>query len=206
MDVDAIQPGRDFRKAIDESVHSCSVLLAMLGQNWLGCTSATGQRRLDDPHDFVRLEIASALMRDIPVVPVLVHGTRMPRAEQLPPDLRELAYRNGVELTHARWRSDVQVLIRALSPFLEAAAPAASAVVSPTAEAPAPAALPTFDAAKLTEVRAELAHYIGPIAEIVVKRAAKRHISLPELCGAVALEIEQPRDRVNFLARVGAKS
>src|SRR5258705_6923889 len=69
--------------------------------------------------NFVRCETASALKRDIPVVPVLVHGARMPRAEQLPEDLAELAYRNGVELTHARWDSDVQVLIKALSPYVE---------------------------------------------------------------------------------------
>ena len=69
--------------------------------------------------DFVRLETASALKRDIPVVPVLVHGARMPRAEQLPKDLAELAFRNGVELTHARWDSDIQVLVKALSPHVE---------------------------------------------------------------------------------------
>ena len=70
--------------------------------------------RLDDPSDIVRLETASALKRDIPVIPVLVHGGQMPRAEQLPEVFTELAYRNGVELTHARWRSDVDLLVKAL--------------------------------------------------------------------------------------------
>jgi hypothetical protein len=69
--------------------------------------------------DFVRLETASAMKRDIPVIPVLVQGASMPRAEQLPPDLTELAYRNGVELTHARWDSDVQVLVKALRPHVD---------------------------------------------------------------------------------------
>jgi hypothetical protein len=69
--------------------------------------------------DFVRLETASALKRDIPVIPVLVHGALMPRADQLPEDLNNLAYRNAVELTHARWESDVQVLIKALNPYVE---------------------------------------------------------------------------------------
>ena len=55
----------------------------------------------------------------LPVVPVLVRGARMPRAEQLPDDLKELAFRNAVELTHARWKSDVQVLVEALKPYLE---------------------------------------------------------------------------------------
>jgi hypothetical protein len=119
MDVAGIEPGRDFRRVIDEHVASCGVLLAMIGKSWIDAKDDSGRRRLDDPMDFVRLETASALKRDIPVVPVLVHGARMPRAEQLPEDLAELAYRNGVEVTHARWDSDVQVLIKALSPYVE---------------------------------------------------------------------------------------
>jgi hypothetical protein len=87
--------------------------------------------------DFVRLETASALKRDIPVVPVLVRGARMPRAEQLPEDLAELAYRNGVELTHARWDSDVQMLIKALSPYVESLQTSAGRVkVAGPAKAP----------------------------------------------------------------------
>jgi hypothetical protein len=118
MDVVAIEPGRDFRKAIEESVHSCSVLLAVIGQQWLESTDDRGRRRLDDQGDYLRLEIASALRRDIPVVPVLVHGARMPRADQLPADLQNIAYRNAVELTHARWKSDLQVLAQALKPYM----------------------------------------------------------------------------------------
>jgi hypothetical protein len=119
MDVTGIEPGRDFRRAIDQHVASCGVLLAMIGRSWVDAKDDSGRRRLDDPMDFVRLETASALKRDIPVIPVLVQGARMPRADQLPPDLAELAYRNGVELTHSRWDSDVQVLIKALSPHVE---------------------------------------------------------------------------------------
>ncbi|HEY4901417.1 MAG TPA: TIR domain-containing protein [Terriglobales bacterium] len=118
MDVAAIEVGRDFRKAIDESVATCGVLLSMIGKNWTEAKNSAGQRRLDDPSDFVRLETASALKRDIPVIPVLVHGARMPSAEELPNDLKELAYRNGVELTHARWNSDVQLLFKALRPHV----------------------------------------------------------------------------------------
>lgn len=118
MDVTGIEPGRDFRRAIDEQVASCGVLLAVIGKSWLAAKDESGRRRLDDPLDFVRIETASALKRDIPVIPVLVHGANMPRAEQLPPDVAELAYRNAVELTHARWDSDVEVLIRALRPHV----------------------------------------------------------------------------------------
>jgi TIR domain len=121
MDVAGIEPGRDFRRVIDQQVASCGVLLAIIGKDWLTVADEKGQRRLDDPIDFVRIETATALKRDIPVVPVLVHGARIPRPEQLPEDLKELAYRNSIELTHARWESDVQVLIKALLPYVDAA-------------------------------------------------------------------------------------
>lgn len=111
MDVAGIRPGIDFRVAIDENIVSCGVLLAIIGPRWLGITDAAGGRRLDDPNDFVALEIASALERNVPVIPVLVHETKMPRADQLPDGLKDLAYRNSVELTHARWNSDCQLLI-----------------------------------------------------------------------------------------------
>jgi hypothetical protein len=119
MDVAAIEPGRDFRKAIDESVAACSILLAVIGQEWLGSKDDAGRRRLENPNDFVRMELASALQRDIPVVPVLVRGAKMPHADQLPDVLKELAYRNAMELTHVRWKSDVQVLIQALRPHMD---------------------------------------------------------------------------------------
>lgn len=124
MDVAGIEPGRDFRRVIDQHVASCGVLLGMIGKSWINASDESGRRRLDDPMDFVRLETASALKRDIPVIPVLIQGAAMPRAEQLPPDLADLAFRNAVELTHARWDSDVQVLIKALRPYVQVNPPA----------------------------------------------------------------------------------
>jgi TIR domain len=119
MDVTAIEPGIDFRKAIERHTASCGVLLALIGPTWLSATGPDGRRRLDNPDDFVRLETASALRRDIPVIPVLVQNALMPHADELPDDLKDLAYRNGVELTHARWDSDVHLLIEALRPHVE---------------------------------------------------------------------------------------
>ena len=119
MDVTGIEPGRDFRKVIEQQVASCGVLLAVIGKSWLSATDAQGRARLDDPYDFVRLETATALTRDIPVIPVLVHGAHMPRPELLPEGLKDLAFRNSVELTHARWSSDVQLLINALLPYVD---------------------------------------------------------------------------------------
>lgn len=124
MDVDTIALGRDFRKVLDESLNQCRLLLAIVGRHWLDCVDAHGRRRLDDPADFVRLEVGTALRRDIPVVPVRVQGASMPGQEQLPDDLKDLAYRNAFEITHERWGSDVQLLAERLRPLLASAAAA----------------------------------------------------------------------------------
>jgi hypothetical protein len=118
MDVDGIAPGMDFRKAIDENVSGCGILLAVIGRTWASLTTSDGHRRLDEPGDFVRLEIATALQRGIAVVPVLVHGAQMPRPDDLPDNLKDLAYRNGVEISHARWNSDVKLLVQALQHYV----------------------------------------------------------------------------------------
>jgi len=114
MDIDHIQPGQDFVKVIEEAVGSCWLLLAVMGKDWLGPAGADGHRRLDDPEDYVRLEIAAALGRDIPVIPVMVQGARMPRSNELPQPIAPLARRQTVELDDARWRDDVWRLIKAL--------------------------------------------------------------------------------------------
>lgn len=210
MDVAAIEPGRDFRKAIDQSVANCSVVLAMIGLDWLQTKDASGGRRLDDPNDFVRIELASALSREIPVAPVLVRGAKMPRVEELPDNLKELAYRNAVELTHARWKSDVQVLIRALQPFMDPSCidgsnnskgPAELKEESPaSARANNSATIASaIDIQTIERIGRELAIYIGPIAEVVVKRAARRCSSAKDLCAMVAQEIEVEANRIQFL-------
>jgi hypothetical protein len=78
MDVDAMKPGLDFVKQLDEQVSKCSVMLAIIGPGWLNARDEKGRRRLDLPRDSVRVELASALKREIPVIPLLVNGTAMP--------------------------------------------------------------------------------------------------------------------------------
>jgi hypothetical protein len=119
FDVSGIKPGQDFRLAIDDQVASCSVLLAVIGKDWLVAADSSGRKRLDDPHDFVRIEISSALKRNIPVIPVLVRGAIMPGSSVLPDDLVNLSYRNAVELSHGRWDSDVQILVDSLRSYIE---------------------------------------------------------------------------------------
>ena len=114
MDVDSIALGRDFRQILQERLGSCDLMLALIGPDWLDIKDASGKRRLENPADFVRQEIAAALRRNIPVTPVLVQGAQMPAPEQLPDDLKDLAYRNAFELSHTRWESDVAEMIKRL--------------------------------------------------------------------------------------------
>ncbi len=118
MDVAGIKPGVDFRKAIEDNVASCGVFLAVIGPTWATIAGPDGKRRLEDPNDFVALEISSALKREVPVIPVLVHDARMPPADLLPDALKSFSYRNSVELSHARWNSDVALLIEALKAYV----------------------------------------------------------------------------------------
>ncbi len=90
MDVDAIEPGLDFVQVVQQAINSCDGFIAVIGRYWLQATDDAGARRLDDPEDLVKLEIATALERGIRVIPVLVQGAQMPRATDLPDDLRGL--------------------------------------------------------------------------------------------------------------------
>jgi formylglycine-generating enzyme required for sulfatase activity len=99
-DVDSIPLGINFRKHLDEQVAKCDVFLAIIGPDWMGCKAGEGKSRLDDPRDFVRIEIESALKRQIPVIPVLVRGATVPDPERLPSSLQELSDRNGIVVRH----------------------------------------------------------------------------------------------------------
>jgi formylglycine-generating enzyme required for sulfatase activity len=117
IDIDLIEPGEDFVQKIEEAVGSCEILLALIGRGWLAGRNEAG-RRLDNPNDFVRLEIVAALARGIHVIPVLMQGARMPRLHDLPDDLLPLSRRNAHELSDLRWNYDVDHLIGALERVL----------------------------------------------------------------------------------------
>ena len=97
-DVDSIPPGVDFRRVLDKAVGQCNLLLAVIGREWLSSQNESGARRLDDPRDFVRIEIEAALRRDIPVIPLLVQGAGMPGENDLPPSLQALVFRNAIPI------------------------------------------------------------------------------------------------------------
>ncbi len=114
MDVDAMKPGFDFVKQLDAQVSQCDALLAVIGPKWLEARDGKGLRRLDSDADYVRIEIAAALKRDIPVIPILVDGAVMPAEQELPDDLKSLARRHGVELRHTRFNVDADAVVAAL--------------------------------------------------------------------------------------------
>jgi len=122
MDVSAIEPGVDFVEAIDRAVGSCAVLLVIIGRRWLDCTDAAGRRRLDDPKDFIRLEVGTALRRNIRVIPVLVQDAAMPGEGDLPDDLKLLARRNAFEINDSHWDSNMAQLEETLGRVLGEAA------------------------------------------------------------------------------------
>jgi hypothetical protein len=107
MDVE-MEPGVDFVELITDVVSSCTVLIAVIGRDWADAAGPDGQPRLFDEADFVRLEVGTAIRNpDVTVIPALVDQAQMPKADQLPDEIRPLARRNALELSDGRWRYDV---------------------------------------------------------------------------------------------------
>ena len=115
FDVEDIQPGLDFVDVLTNSVGGCDALVAVIGKRWMSSANENNLRRLDDPHDFVRIEIEAALERGVRVIPVLVDGAAMPKSKDLPDTLKKLSRKQGIEVSHTRFDSDVERLTRALS-------------------------------------------------------------------------------------------
>lgn len=114
-DVDSIPLGVDFRKYLDEQVAQCDVFLAVIGRKWMKTNGRKGKSRLDEPGDFVRIEVESALKRNIPIIPVLVGGASIPSADRLPASIQELPYRNGIAVrTDPDFHRDMDRLIHSL--------------------------------------------------------------------------------------------
>lgn len=128
FDIDHIAPGQDFVQVLEDSLNQSSVMIVVMGKRWAG-TGKIGARRIDDPGDFVRLEVASGLRRGggLRLIPALIQGAKMPGPTALPDDLKELARRNAVEMSDLRWREDVDRLIASLEGDMAIATPHRSA-------------------------------------------------------------------------------
>jgi hypothetical protein len=153
-DVDSIDLGDDFVEVITSAVGACDVLLALIGDQWLTITDEDGRRRLDNPADFVRLEIEAALERKVRVIPILVDGARMPLAVELPPSVAALARRHALELSPSRFDFDTSRLLKVLDKTLAEARRAhddAASVIAPAVKAPDPSKAEVHEAPEVRE-------------------------------------------------------
>lgn len=117
-DIDSIHPGADFRKHLQDAINQCDVVLAVIGDRWLTIRNSTGTRRLDDPDDYVRIEIETALQRGIPLVPLLIENVAVPPEDALPPAISGLASRQGLVVRRAPdFLQDMERVIEALLPY-----------------------------------------------------------------------------------------
>ena len=114
-DVTGIDYGHDFERVIDQRVAESCAVVVLIGDKWTSVVNADGQRRLDDPDDYVCREIAAALASGVTVVPVLIGDAAMPRREELPARLAELTRRNAMTITDERWDFDVARLAKVLA-------------------------------------------------------------------------------------------
>jgi hypothetical protein len=116
MDIDTIPLGANFRTILKDWVDQCEVLLALIGPGWIEASDPnTKRRRLENPSDFVRIEISEALARKIPVIPVFIDGAPLLDTDLLPGDLRELAERQAEFVEFRTFHADVERLIRKLN-------------------------------------------------------------------------------------------
>ncbi len=118
FDVDTIKPGVDFEQKIKTELDNSGVVLVLIGDQWPGVKDANGKKRLDDPHDFVRIEVETALNKDVAVIPVLLQGVPMPSENDLPEKLSDLSRRNAIKLSDENWYSDLGMLTTILKNVL----------------------------------------------------------------------------------------
>lgn len=114
-DVENIDPGADFTEALERALNSCVVMLVVIGPQWLTISDKNGRRRLDAAGDWTRVEVATALRRNIRVIPVLLENTPMPEEADLPADIAKLAQRQALEVSDKRWGADTDKLMEALA-------------------------------------------------------------------------------------------
>lgn len=112
IDVDNIPPGVDFVEHLESKVSQCEIMLVAIGLRWLDATNESGQQRLSDPDDFVRIEIEAALARGIPVVPILIGGAAMPHISNLPESLQPLVRRQAVKIERGKVQQAVDEMMR----------------------------------------------------------------------------------------------
>jgi cellulose biosynthesis protein BcsQ len=114
MDIENIEFGVHLEEIIRDRIAKCDVMLAVIGPEWLDAHDRDGRRRLDDPSDIVRIEVAEALKSRVPIIPILVENTRIPLPGQLPEEIKELALRNALLVGHSSFDADMAKLMSAI--------------------------------------------------------------------------------------------
>lgn len=110
FDVDTIQAGTNFEQKINTELDNSDAVLVLIGNQWLDVKDKDGNRRLDDLHDYVRLEVETALRKNIMVIPILLQGAQMPSSTALPETLADLSRYNAIRLNDDHWKSDSNLL------------------------------------------------------------------------------------------------
>lgn len=119
FDVDTIKPGTNFEQRINAELDNSDAVLILIGNHWLDSKDKDGNRRLDNPHDYVRFEVETALGKNITVIPILLQGVQMPSANILPETLFDLSRRNAIRLNDDHWNSDCNLLSGSLKNALK---------------------------------------------------------------------------------------
>ena len=179
-DIYALDPGTDYADKIDEALDTACATVVVITPDWVTVADGKGQRRLDDPEDFVRVEVGTALKQGELVVPVLVKGASMPSADALPPDLGALSAKQALIMTDAHWEDGMDRLIAAIEPhFPKPDTAAQTAVVEPTVEDGEGESKPVEPGRETSDFR----RILGPAALTVVGAGlllAGVFITLPE--------------------------
>jgi hypothetical protein len=201
--VDDIPFGVDFKTYLSDVVSKCEVELVIIGPTWLDVTNETGQRRLDDPADFVRIEVEAALERDIPVVPLLVGGAVMPKGSALPPGLSSLTFRNGTPIRpDPDFHHDMSRLIRGLekyvSPQGKPAAPVVRERPAPAAPAPAPQAPPAAPREKVLYERS------GDKVTSSIVRIGDTSFAISDILSAAVVKVKPSKKEKTRVTNIAA--
>jgi hypothetical protein len=210
LDLDSIDGGLPFAQVIADAVSSCGVLVALIGRHWVTIADEEGRRRLDNPGDYVRFEVQTALDRGVRVIPVLVDGARPLRQQELPAGLQELAGLQALELSHARYKYDAGRLFDLVQRVL--AAPKA-----PTASASPAAGSSGTDEDRITWLLVDAQHAAGAstfalmrapvlaqIAASVARTHRKRAMQLADDAERDAQSVTDPFRKVDTLCEVAA--
>lgn len=194
MDLDSIEPGLDFVEVIEEALGSCVVLVALIGRQWLTLTDEEGNRRLDNPDDYVRFEVQTALQRGVRVIPVLVDGAAALKAPQLPVELHKLARLSALELSYGRYQFDADRLLDVIQRVL-GAVPRPSAAPQPAPEEPADNGPAPVDPERVSRILQDALHS----ADFITSERWKA-VTLAEVAKAMEATDPELADRLNGAA------